>query len=88
MSSPDPIAAFPKNKREIIHVTLSEFKGTDLIDMRVHVPKPNGAEGEVIPTGKGLALAIGKLPQLRAALDLAQAEAERRGLLPIDGGAK
>jgi hypothetical protein len=85
---PDPVATIQKNKREVVHVSLSEFKGTDLIDMRVHVPKPNGAEGEVIPTGKGLALAIGKLPQLRAALDLAQAEAERRGLLPIDGGAR
>jgi hypothetical protein len=62
--------------------------GSDLIDMRVHVPKPNGAEGEVIPTGKGLALAIGKLPALREALALAQVEAERRGLLPIDGGAR
>jgi hypothetical protein len=52
------------------------------------VPKPNAAEGEVIPTAKGLALGISKLPELRAALDLAQAEAERRGLLPIDGGAR
>ena len=85
---PDPVATIQKNKREVVHVSLSEFKGTDLIDMRVHVPKPNGAEGEVIPTGKGLALAIGKLPALREALALAQVEAERRGFLLIDGGVR
>jgi hypothetical protein len=88
MSSPDLIATFSKNKREVVHVTLNEYMGSDLIDLRVHVPKPNAAEGEVIPTAKGLALGISKLPELRAALDLAQAEAERRGLLPIDGGAR
>lgn len=85
--SSNPIATFPKNKREVVHVTLSEYMGSDLIDMRVHVPQPGAPDGEVIPTGKGLALSISKLPALREALAIAQVEAERRGLLPIDGGA-
>ena len=87
MSLPDPVATIQKNRRETVRVSLSEFKGTDLVDLRVFAPKPGGVEGEVVPTPKGLALSIAKLPELRAALALAQAEAERRGLLPVNGSA-
>jgi hypothetical protein len=39
--------------------------------------------GEIKPTGKGISLNIGRLPQLRAALELAELEALQDGLLEV-----
>jgi hypothetical protein len=76
------IARFTKNKREAVVVALSEYKGVNLIDMRVFAATDEGDK----PTPKGLALDIQRLPDLRAALERAEGEARRLGLIP-EGGA-
>lgn len=60
------IADIERNEREIIRVEVSEFKGHELINMRIwyyHV------EGEYRPTQKGFALDISKFNQLKDAVE-------------------
>lgn len=73
------IGRVPKNSREIIVVCLSEYRGTDLIDLRIHADY--GVAGEHLPTAKGVSLRIERLPLLIQELTKAQDEAARRGLL-------
>ncbi len=65
------ISQVPKNAREVIFLSLSEFKGHRLVDIRVHVP--GDKEGEWVPTRKGISLAVGLYPVFKQAL--AQVEA-------------
>lgn len=60
------IAKLPKNARETIFLSLSEFKGRHLVDIRVHVP--GNEDGEWVPTRKGVSLAVGLYPQFKQAL--------------------
>lgn len=69
-----------KNKRERVRVALDQFKGHDLIDVRVTVQMDHGAP--FTPTAKGVSLKVEKLPELIAALQVAASEAVERGLLP------
>jgi len=73
------IGRVPKNSREVIVVCLSEYRGTDLVDLRIHADY--GVAGEYLPTAKGVSLRTARLPLLIAELEKALAEAERRGLL-------
>ncbi len=70
------VKTISKNAREEIHVSLSEYQGHDLCDIRVHAD--NGVEP--IPTKKGVCLGVAKLPDLIAALQQAEAEAKAAGL--------
>jgi|RhiMethySRZTD1v2_1073278.scaffolds.fasta_scaffold297749_1 transcriptional coactivator p15 (PC4) len=72
-----PIRSIAKNARETIQVSLTEFKGIDLLDARVFV---NG-ETEPVATKKGLSIRINLLPELISALKEAESEAHRRGLI-------
>jgi len=45
------ISQVAKNARETVFLSLSEFKGHRLIDIRVHVP--GDQEGDWVPTRKG-----------------------------------
>ena len=65
------ISRVTKNAREVLFLSLSEFKGHRLIDIRVHVP--GDKEGEWVPTRKGVSLAVGLYPAFKQAL--AQVEA-------------
>lgn len=76
------IATIDKNQREEIRVALSAFKGVELVDLRVFADSANAPER--IATKKGLACRVGMLPALIVALQDAEAEARRRGLI---GGA-
>ncbi len=76
----DLIATVRKNASDEVRIALSEFRGTSLIDMRVF--SDFDGSGERRPTKKGLALSVTRLPDLIDALQLAKAEAERRGLMP------
>ena len=59
------IAVFEKNSREQVRVMFRQYKGTDLLDLRVFWSK----DGKVWrPSPKGLALRPEKLPVLLAAL--------------------
>ncbi len=82
------IAAIPKNTSEAIHVDLQEFKGTELVSIRVHFKQPE--TGEMLPTKKGIAVRVGLLDALIDALQQARFVAQSAGLstpaLKTDGG--
>ena len=71
------IATIPKNARESVKIELTEFKGHDLVDLRVYAD--NGAK--LVPTRKGITVGVNMLPSLVAALTEAEREAREAGLL-------
>ena|ERR1044072_4861074 len=75
------IGSFPKNKREEVRVTLSKYKGYDLIGLRVWF---KSEDGSYQPGKSGFSIRTQLLPELMRLVDRAHAEATRRGLL---GGA-
>jgi hypothetical protein len=83
LAEPIEIAKFWKNRRrsESVHVTLSEYEGHNLINVRVYA---TGADGIDRPTTKGVAMGIGKLPELARALAKAEAKARELGLLEAE----
>ena len=50
------VSTFPKNKFEEVRVQVKEFKGYDLVDLRVYTSLKEGEEK--IPTGKGLSVNV------------------------------
>lgn len=60
------ISRITKNAREMVFLSLSEFKGHRLIDIRVHVPGEQ--EGEWLPTRKGVSLAVSLYPAFKQGL--------------------
>jgi hypothetical protein len=80
LPEPIEIAKFWKNRRraESVHVSLSEYEGHCLINVRVYA---TGTDGIDRPTTKGIALAVRKLPELAEAIGKAHDEARRLGLL-------
>lgn len=82
LTEPLEIAKLWKNRRhkESLHVTLSEYEGINLINVRIY---STGADGIDRPTPKGIAMHVRKLPALAAALFKAEAKARELGL--IDG---
>lgn len=78
----DHVAVIDKNSREDVRVTLDEYSGHQLIDVRTFADfKAGNVEGRG-PTKKGVSLNVAKLPALIDALEAARDEAQRRGLLP------
>ncbi len=71
-----PIAIIQKNSREELRVTLEEYRGHDLLNLRVWF---EAEDGTMRPGKQGLALRLELLPELRQALEAAQAQAERQG---------
>lgn len=49
------IAQFEKNATEVVRISLTEFRGRQLIDVRVYYTDD---EGEYRPTRKGISLAV------------------------------
>ena len=72
------IKTFDKNKSQQVHINLQEYKGHDLVDARIYY---KDKEGDYQRTGKGLAMNVGKLPELIEALQLAELEAKAAGLI-------
>lgn len=60
------IAIFPKNKFEEVRVQIKEFKGYDLLDLRVYTAPKEGEEK--VPTGKGLSINVSHFEELKKAL--------------------
>jgi hypothetical protein len=87
LAEPVEIAKFWKNRRrnESVHVTLSEYEGRPLINVRVYA---TGTDGIDRPTVKGIAMGIRRLPELAAALDKAVKRARELGLIDDDAEAK
>lgn len=84
MSKPHPIAVIAKNSREEVRVCLDEFAGHQLVDIRTYADYSAGVVEMRGPTKKGVSLAVERLPDLIEGLEVAKAEAIRRGLL-IEG---
>jgi Transcriptional Coactivator p15 (PC4) len=84
LPEPVEIAKFWKNRRRVesLHVSLSEYEGHALINVRIYA---TGTDGIDRPTVKGVAMSIRKLPELAAALTKALTKAQALGLL--DGAA-
>jgi hypothetical protein len=80
LTEPVEIAKFWKNRRrnESVHVSLSEYEGHTLINVRVYA---TGTDGIDRPTPKGVAMGIRKLPDLAAAVTQALAKARELGLI-------
>ena len=86
LAEPIEIAKFWKSARDRkaqVRVELGEYEGHPLINVRVW---ETGSDGIDRPTKKGIALAVGKLPDLAAALTKALAKARELNLIADDGG--
>lgn len=62
----ETVATFDKNKFEEIRIGVKEYKGFDLIDLRVWVESKNA--GSKVPTAKGLSINVELFPQFRDAV--------------------
>lgn len=60
------IATFQKNKFEEVRVQIKEFKGYDLLDIRVYTALKE--TDEKIPTGKGLSINVSHFHDLKKAI--------------------
>lgn len=57
-----------KNRREIVHVTPTTYKGHELVDIRIYAPVPGS---DSVPTQKGVPVPLDRVPDLIAALEWA-----------------
>ncbi|MFI5332157.1 MAG: transcriptional coactivator p15/PC4 family protein [Desulfobaccales bacterium] len=73
------ISQITKNAREVVFLSLSEFKGRRLIDIRVHVP--GDQEGDWVPTRKGVSLAVSLYPAFKQGLAQLEQALIQKGLL-------
>jgi len=73
------VASFPKNKFEEVQVQVKEFKGYDLLDIRVYTSPREGVEK--IPTGKGLAINVSHFMDLKKAILEAEKVLKENNLL-------
>jgi hypothetical protein len=87
LDEPIVVSKFWKNRRrnESVRVTLGEYEGHCLINVRVFC---TGTDGIDRPTPKGVAMGIRKLPELAQALVKAEAKARELGLLEDRGAAE
>jgi hypothetical protein len=78
LAEPLVVAEFWRNRRgESVRVQLREFEGQMLVDTRVHY---TGKDGKLLPTKKGISIAVRRLPDLAAAINKALGKArELRG---------
>ena len=60
------IASFEKNSFEEVRISLTNFKGKDLIDLRVYYRTDDG--GEMRPTKKGITISLEKFSELKNAI--------------------
>jgi len=60
------VSVFPKNKFQEVRVGIREFKGNDLVDIRIWT-MTQGAD-HMVPTAKGVTINVSLLPQLLKAL--------------------
>jgi hypothetical protein len=79
LTEPIVVAEFWCNRRgEAVRVQLKEFNGHPLVDVRKFFTDDDGC---LVPTKKGLAIAIARLPDLARAIAKAVHKARELGLL-------
>jgi hypothetical protein len=82
LTEPLEIAKFWKNRRhDAIVVSLSTYEGKNIVDVRMHAMK----QGRLVPTPKGVAIVVLRLPDLAKAINKALKQAKELGLIPDDG---
>lgn len=72
------IATIKKNSREDVRVTLDEFRGHHLVNVRIFY---DAGEGEMRPGKQGIAVKVELLPELLSALTAAEKAARQAGLM-------
>ena len=76
------IEQFEKNATEVVRVSLTEYRGRKLVDVRVYY---SDAEGQYRPTKKGVSLSVDVYPDFkRAMLTLEKILLERDIISPED----
>ncbi len=78
MSDERTVAVIPKNGREELRISLSEYRGTRLVNLRVWY---NGTTGEMKPGKDGFAIRIDLLADLADGVSRALEEARACGWL-------
>jgi len=73
------VAQFPKNKFEDIRVQIKQFKGYDLVDIRVFASARDGEEK--VPTGKGVSVNVTHFLDLKKAILAAEEVLRKNNLL-------
>lgn len=73
------IATIEKSRSRDVRVRFVEYQDRPYLDVRVFAVVD--ATGDRVPTRKGVALAVRKLPELIAALQQAEVEARKAGLI-------
>jgi hypothetical protein len=80
MSNEQVISEFRKNTREEIRVSLSNYQGHDLIDIRVYYHSGN-IDGDMFPTKKGITMSTKLIPDLKKAVDRALDECQEESII-------
>lgn len=80
------VATFDKNKFEEIKIGVKEYKGFDLIDLRVWVDSKEA--GGKVPTAKGLSLNVELFPKFKKAILELEKVLKKNNLLVEDRGAE
>ena len=70
------VSEWERNQREVIRVTLAEYKGSPTVDVRTFY---KNAKGEFRPTPKGLTISTDHLPMLVDSFQKANLQAELSG---------
>lgn len=84
LSEPIVISQFWKNRRhDAVTVSLSTFEGRNIVDVRTFVMDRKGC---LVPTPRGLSIAVLRLPELAKAVAKALEKAKELGLLDDDEG--
>jgi hypothetical protein len=79
LDEPIVVAKFWKNRQhDAIVTTLSTYEGRNLVDIRMH---RMDQAGHLVPTQKGVALVVLRLPELVAAVNKALEKAKELGLI-------
>lgn len=73
------VRVIPKNAAEELRISLTEYNGHSLVDLRTYVEYRTTAK--IGPTKKGVTFAVALLPEIVAGLQEAEAEARRLGLI-------
>ena len=68
---------FRKNATEKVKVELLNYRGTEVINIRVFY-KNDAAKGEWRPTQRGITMRVDRITELKKAIDKAYAEWEKK----------
>jgi len=78
--SSHPVAQFEKNSREEVRVSIDDFRGTKIINIRVFY---RSATGEWLPGKQGIAMKADRYRDLASAILQLGEALQQQGLLPV-----